>query len=541
MALIKRPNKKGSVRVSQCLPCFLIAVLLVNVIVVGLWLSNSGNDVDEAGSLLNANFARDPSSKRYISPPDTDVEEAMHSQVHIGGSLHVPTKKEHPADENVEEKQSREEDTPNDAESEGNNKNSNQADVPLATVAHVVSLIKCSKSVTGFLDAAAVFRHSIHQQSFHAGVSKYSYKMYAIVHEQCKEHGDILKNLGYVVLVKPPPVKVDEIVNVWYRNHVEQENCCGSAEFIKLYAYELTDHEIVVHWDMDVAVLQPMDDLFDAMIFDKDSPEGKAARQKIELQHPNEPLPDVIDAYFTRDITSAQPWEKVQGVQGGFLIARPSPSALQTYIDFIKVGNYTGGRGDHSGWNKLGYGGFQGAMAYQGVVAFYYDFFAPKTAVELDVCRWNQVVADVIWRGPAKMEHHMQCREYPRDGVYETNTQCEDCRVTPIEEVKSVHYTACKKPWECVLPHPRVPRDERQKYRLSHLTNITTCGRLFSKWYELRQDLEEQLQTVSKVEPVEHKGVFNPEYFLGYCSRIGGYIPMNPPPDGFDMKEIYGI
>lgn len=38
------------------------------------------------------------------------------------------------------------------------------------TIAHAVSLIKCSKSssVTGFLDAAAILRHSIHKNSIHA-------------------------------------------------------------------------------------------------------------------------------------------------------------------------------------------------------------------------------------------------------------------------------------------------------------------------------------------------------------------------------------
>ena len=133
----------------------------------------------------------------------------------------------------------------------------------------------------------------------------------------------------------------------------------------------------------------------------------------------------------------------------------------------------------------------------------------------------------------------MQCREYPKDGNYEANTKCEDCRITPIDLVKTVHYTACKKPWECELPHPRVPKDKSQVYRLSHLTNITTCGLLFRKWFELRNDLEGQLKEF-KVEPIKHDGSFYPEYFMGYCSIAKGYMPMNPPPKGFDMKQIYG-
>jgi hypothetical protein len=414
---------------------------------------------------------------------------------------------------------------------------------PIATVAHVVSLIQCSESVIGFLDAAAIFRHSIHKQSFWAGggVSKYDYQMYAIIHETCRNHGNLLQRLGYTVLIKPSPIQLDEIQGLWYKQHVEGENCCGSAEFIKLYAYTLTNHPIVVHWDMDVAVLAPMDDLFDAMIYPKDSIEGIAARGRLERQHPNEVLPDSIDAFFTRDITSAQPWEQHQGVQGGFLVVRPSLEVLQQYLNFIRLGNYTPGRGEGSGWNGLGYGGFQGAMAYQGAVAFYYDHFRPNTAVELAVCRWNQVVADVVWRGPRWMKkYHMQCRQYPKDGNFEANTNCEDCRITPIDQVKTVHFTACNKPWECMLPYPPAPRFKQEGYRLSQLTNITTCGLLFRKWFELRKDLELQLQRYN-VAPSKNEGSFHQEYFLGHCSSNKNYIPMNPPPDGFDMKQIYGL
>jgi len=116
------------------------------------------------------------------------------------------------------------------------------ASTPVATaskepvvVAHVVSLIKCSKQerVAGFLDAAAVLRHSIHKNSIHSGTSKYSYKMIAIVHDDCKNHAHALDRLGYQALVRPSPVKVEDIAEGYLKNHIEMENCCGSAEFIK--------------------------------------------------------------------------------------------------------------------------------------------------------------------------------------------------------------------------------------------------------------------------------------------------------------------
>lgn len=37
--------------------------------------------------------------------------------------------------------------------------------------------------------------------------------------------------------------------------------CCGADEFIKLFAYTLTDYHRVVHLDADTLILHPMDEL----------------------------------------------------------------------------------------------------------------------------------------------------------------------------------------------------------------------------------------------------------------------------------------
>jgi hypothetical protein len=327
------------------------------------------------------------------------------------------------------------------------------------------------------------------------------------------------------------------------------ENCCGLHEFIKLYAYTLFDHPITVHWDLDVAILQPLDELFDSMIYDKDSPEGQAARAKIKLSYPQQTLPDKIDAFYTKDVTSSQPWEVRQGVQGGFLVARPNQTIFDMYVDFIREGNYKRGRGNEFGWGGLGFGGFQGAMAYQGAAAYMYDILYPNHAVALNPCVYNQVVADVLWRGPKKMEHENQCRQYPHKGhyVFANNTPefgaCQDCRSLPVAETKTVHYTACKKPWECYPSDPRVPRDKSQKYRLSQLTNKTTCHLLFAEWFKLRRELEDQLLAASdgELKPSRRDGEYLSEAFLGYCNSPGSYIPMKPPPKDFDIKKIYGM
>lgn len=237
--------------------------------------------------------------------------------------------------------------------------NTKQQEEPIR-IAHVISLITCHRAdrVQGFRDALVILRHSIHQNSIHSHPnSKYSYQMYALVHADggCDVQLPLLRQLGYIPLVKETPVDISSITNnEWYKNHVEGENCCGSKEFMKLYAYTLMEHPIVVHWDLDVVVLKPMDDLYDAMLYDKDSNRGKVARGRLHIQRPQyQELPDRIDAFITRDVTSGAPWEAVQAVQGGFVVARPSMEHFEMYRQFILEANYTKGRGPASGWGGM--------------------------------------------------------------------------------------------------------------------------------------------------------------------------------------------
>jgi hypothetical protein len=120
------------------------------------------------------------------------------------------------------------------------------------------------------------------------------------------------------------------------------------------------------------------------------------------------------------------------------------------------------------------------------------------------------------------------------------NTDCEDCRITPLELVKTVHYTACRKPWECSLPHPPQENDPGYQYERDNLTNVTTCGLLFKKWFEARREVETLLEkNCSNYTTPAINGEYHPEYFLGYCVGPGDYIPMTPPPASVDMNAIY--
>ena len=178
------------------------------------------------------------------------------------------------------------------------------------TIAYAISLVKCGdrqSTEAGLIDASVVMRHSIHlthQQS------KYNYKMYAIVHKNAEGCSKALEDSGFEIVVVDQPIQKSEIRGEFLRKNIQKEWCCGHQEFIKLYAYSLPQ-PIIVHVDIDFAFYQPIDHLFDAILYDKDSPEGKEARSYIALERAEEEFPDKIDGFITRDWPQAIPGRKV--------------------------------------------------------------------------------------------------------------------------------------------------------------------------------------------------------------------------------------
>jgi len=228
-------------------------------------------------------------------------------------------------------------------------------------VAYAVSFIKCGdkqSSAAGLVDASLILRHSIHKISSRnpSSGSKYDYKMYAIVHRQAEKCSAKLKDVGFETVVVDPPIQPDEIQGEYLRKHIKKEWCCGHDEFIKLHAYTLP-HEIIVHLDIDFAFYKPMDKLFDAILYDKDSEEGKYARSFIELERPGERLPDKIGAFITRDWAQVAPTKFPPGYQAGFLVARHDPKVMPEMLEIVREGNYSHGWGRGSGWHGSGHGG----------------------------------------------------------------------------------------------------------------------------------------------------------------------------------------
>jgi hypothetical protein len=196
---------------------------------------------------------------------------------------------------------------------------------------------------------------------------------------------------------------------------------------------------VVVHVDIDFAFLKSMDELFDAIVYDANSSEGQAARQLIPLERPNEAMPEQIDAFITRDWPQARPGRK-PGFQAGFIVLRPNASVIQEVVDIVLEGNYTEGFGHNAGWHSSGHGIYVGAMAMQGVMAYYYDYVRPKNVVELNQCRYNWMGMDILYRAPPNF-----ALGHNKVGKCRNNLDyCEDCMMVDLELVKNVHYTACR-------------------------------------------------------------------------------------------------
>ena len=164
-------------------------------------------------------------------------------------------------------------------------------------------------------DALLVLRHSIHKISSRnpESGSKYDYKMYALVHRtQSTACIDPITKLGFEVIVVDPQFQIEDLQDEFVRMKMPLTDAFGHHEYIKLRR----------HVDLDFSFHKPMDHLFDAILYDKDSPVGRAARDKLERHRPEEKyLSDRIDAFITRDWAQMAPKEGWKSAfQAGFLV-----------------------------------------------------------------------------------------------------------------------------------------------------------------------------------------------------------------------------
>lgn len=350
---------------------------------------------------------------------------------------------------------------------------------------------------------------------------------------------------GFEVIIVDPPVLQNEIRGKYLRENVHKEWCCGSDEFIKLFAYSKIPEDIIVHVDIDFAFYKPMDNLFDAMMFDAMTKRGQVARSLIERERETDKWPQQIDAFITRDWPQVAPGKFPPGYQAGFIVLRHDPKVFDELVELIKEGNYTKGWGYDYGWGNKGYGGYVGAMAMQGLMAFYYDHVRPNTVVELNQCRYNHMGMDVRYNKPPNFRPGLKktgrCRNSNIDDI------CEDCMVTETSSIYSVHYTMCRKPWQCQAtgsPGGKSPSGKRASAVNTATVKLDHCMKLVRKWHELRLDLENQLYDLTGDESIRHgsNGTYKSDIFLGHCNEDGndGYILLSGKEDSIRrIPELY--
>ena len=189
------------------------------------------------------------------------------------------------------------------------------------------------------------------------------------------------------------------------------------------------NHSVVVHLDLDTLVLKPMDALFDLML-------GLSRNtSQVGIMWNDQPLPTPIDAFFTHDYNLVHPRRKHKPIQGGLLVVRPSLHTYNQFVDILRKGEFQEGHG----WGGT-VGPFYGSMTIQGLLPYFFEALRLGNAVELNRCIHNQMSDNPRTKDAKPGEEDQgKCRT--------GQSKCEDCRESEVDDIVSVHYTVCQKPW----------------------------------------------------------------------------------------------
>ena len=345
-------------------------------------------------------------------------------------------------------------------------------------IAYAISVTGDSPGWNG-IDGAAVLGHSAVRAHRN---SSYDAALVAFVSPSVSQTGrHKLEKVGFRVLEKKLPVEVEEIQGKLLREKISSNGCCGAWELLKLYAWTLTEYHRVVHLDVDSLVLQNFDELFD-----DDPTVGGAvlsptaistAKKNFEKRDTSLPLLEGIYAQYTMDWNMAQrPWGSNPPVQGGFVIARPSLQVYEEMVAIVRKGDFQGG------WGGTRAGAFYGGMTIQGLLPYYFMHYRPGTGREVRGCVYNNMASNPRNVGGFGKGDCRDGTVPPPGGAYTgliEKGDCEDCRLSRVEDVKVVHFTICQKPWEC------------------HGTSTSCyyckiCNQFHRKWFEIREELERE-------------------------------------------------
>jgi hypothetical protein len=237
-------------------------------------------------------------------------------------------------------------------------------------IAYVITVTKCSDEPVW--DGAAVLARTIllNSKDNPFSGSNYRAKLYAIIHEDAVTCADKFERVGYELVPKPNPVTKDQIPAMGYFAANVDSRCDSMKDYMQLWAYTFTHHKIVVLVDVASYMLQPVDELYDAMLLQGEG--GLEARKKLDFHwrqmgQPNttlvdyfiaraNTLPERIDAFFTGDytavITPEQARQQRNGIMDGFIVIRPNMTHFDELTDMIRGGG--GWNTNAGGWYDQG-------------------------------------------------------------------------------------------------------------------------------------------------------------------------------------------
>jgi hypothetical protein len=414
--------------------------------------------------------------------------------------------------------------------------------VPIV-IAYAVSITGCGHDP--ITEGAAVLYHSIHRSSIHGSLNgKYDYMMYAIYHPSAKECAMSLRDLNYTLLERDTPIQVKDIQKEYLRTKIVSNGCCGEKELIKLEAYTLIQHPIVVHLDLDTLIVQPMDTIFDFMLhhptYDNINPiQQQTLQQKVKdlIMWPNKPLPNrPINAMFTYDYNMVNPLVRYKPVQGGLLILRPNIQVYEEFKQIISQGDFR----DGSGWGGK-VGSFYGGMTFQGIIPYYYNVLHQNMydSIELNRCYYNSMADNPRTEKTIDNIVHGPCR------TGQTEKECLDCRTIPISKIYTTHYTICQKPWSCLRHEMELIQQQlcrtlthewyKVRYELQYSYWLSSLSQSSSSTNQLKQQYSNQNNNNFIIDYnnslVLGYGTYDREQFYGYCTKSGskGYIPIPKP------------
>ena len=263
-----------------------------------------------------------------------------------------------------------------------------------------------------FQDGAAVLAYSIIK---HSRKGDYDVSLVAFVHPSVVTSRPVLARIGYHIIEAPTPVNVSAIPFKFLREKIQKNGCCGASELIKLNSYRLEQYDKVIHLDADTCLLQPLDEIIN---------------RNFSL------------IYTTDPNMATHNGEDRMPSQGGLLVLRPSLADYRALINIVLTTEFNMG----GGWNGSKIGWFWGGMTVQGVLPYYYNMGTLTP-------RGRRQIVD-------------RC-------IYNTMADSDECQKTPIEAVKSAHFTICQKPWTCYSSHVNA-----------------LCSKLHEAWFALRKEAE---------------------------------------------------